>query len=86
MNVAPKPAEQCKGIYLINGWFALSWLAPLSKASVQICLVLCLIRTSSWTDIFRKGTQHPRTMLRHYTHANRQDYHALSTLQELLRL
>lgn len=72
MNVAPKPAEQCKGIYLINGWFALRRLSPLSKASVQICRVLCLIRTSSWTDAFRKGVQHPRMVLRHSsTPANR---------------
>lgn len=50
----PIPAEQSKGVHLINGWFALCWLSPLSKASVQICPVLCLIRTSSWTDTFRK--------------------------------
>lgn len=43
----PIPAEQSKGVHLINGWFALCWLSPLSKASVQICPVLCLIRTSS---------------------------------------
>lgn len=61
----PKPAEQCKGVHLINGWFALCWLSPLSKASVQICLVLCLIRTSSWTDTFRKGYSASR---RHHLH------------------
>lgn len=36
MDVAPKPAEQYKGIYLINGWVALCWLSPYQSISADL--------------------------------------------------